>query len=451
MALTFTRQAAGEMSGRLEQLLGTEFQVANLTIKTFHALGAQILQGQGVSARRVADEDERRPLLQEAARQTGVDLRNLDLLISRSKQEILYPGDLSPALPWLSAYLAYEDLLAAHGLWDFDDLVARAVLYLRRNPEALAAWRQRSAAILVDEYQDLNKAQYELLRLLAPVDHTNLFVIGDPNQAIYGFRGACSHYFTSFARDWPAAQTISLAETYRLPSPVLHVARQTLGEAALAGAIPDRSLNSCDLPPVLLESASPQAEAAQIAALIDFLLGGGSHLSLEDERLRYAGNAFQASFKDIAILYRFHALGQMAHKHLEAAGIPCQLAREAAGPEFTGIDLLAEKVSLLTLHAAKGLEFPYVFIIGCEEGLLPWKPSAPVQVVPEEERRLVYVGLTRASRQLFLSCARQRYLWGEPGTGRLSEWVRALKPELADSPLKKLRLRAKRCKQRALF
>ena len=113
----------------------------------------------------------------------------------------------------------------------------------------------------------------------------------------------------------------------------------------------------------------------------------------------------------------------MAQKHLEKAGIPCQLAREAAGPEFTGIDLLAEKVSLLTLHAAKGLEFPYVFIIGCEAGLLPYEPAAPVQVDPEEERRLVYVGLTRASRQLFLSCARQRYLWGEPGTGQAFSWV----------------------------
>ena len=138
-----------------------------------------------------------------------------------------------------------------------------------------------------------------------------------------------------------------------------------------------------------MESANPEAEAEQIAGLIDYLLGGGSHLSLEDDRLRYATAAGQASFKDFAILYRFHALGQMAQKHLEQAGIPCQLAREAAGPEFTGIDLLAEKVSLFTLHAAKGLEFPYVFIIGCEAGLLPYEPVAPVQVDPDEERGLL--------------------------------------------------------------
>ena len=77
------------------------------------------------------------------------------------------------------------------------------------------------------------------------------------------FAAPSRNYFTSFTRDWPAAQTISLAETYRLPSPVLGLARKTLGETAMAGSIPSLSLNSSDLPPVLLESANPQAEAEQ--------------------------------------------------------------------------------------------------------------------------------------------------------------------------------------------
>jgi DNA helicase-2/ATP-dependent DNA helicase PcrA len=210
-------------------------------------------------------------------------------------------------------------------------------------------------------------------------------------------------------------------------------------------------VNTSDQPPILLEAANAQAEAEQIAGLIDFLVGGGSHLALEDVRLRYAEAQGQASLKDFAILYRFHALGQTIQKHLQAAGIPCQLAREAVGPEFTGIDLMAEKVTLLTLHAAKGLEFPYVFIIGCEAGLLPYEPGPSTDVDPEEERRLVYVGLTRASRQLFLSYAKKRFLWGEPGSGRLAPWVLALKPDLAGNPLTKLGLRKPRPKQRALF
>jgi DNA helicase II / ATP-dependent DNA helicase PcrA len=305
--------------------------------------------------------------------------------------------------------------------------------------------------ILVDEYQDLNQSQYELLRLLAPGDQPDLFVIGDPNQAIYGFRGAQPKYFSRFTRDWPAARTISLAETYRLPYPILPLARKTLGDETQISLVPSISFNLSDLPPILLDSQDSRAEAQQIAGLIDYLVGGARHLALEDHRLRYACPDGQASFKDIAVLYRFHALGEVLQKHLQAAGIPCQLAREAVGPEFTGIDLLAEKVSLLTLHASKGLDFPYVFIIGCEAGLLPYEPAAAAAVDPAEERRLLYVGLTRASRQVFLSSVRCRYLWGEKGSGRLSPWVRALQPDLAGSPLTKLSTRPKHPRQRTLF
>ncbi len=351
----------------------------------------------------------------------------------------------------MPAYRAYEDALAHKESWDFDDLIARTVILLRRQPVVLASYRQRFTSILVDEYQDLNQSQYELLRLLAPGDQPDLFVIGDPNQAIYGFRGAQPKYFGRFTRDWPTARLISLPETYRLPPPILRLARQTLGDETQNSLVPSISFNTSDLPPILLEAADSKAEADQIAQLIDYLVGGASHLALEDERLRYACPEAQASFKDIAVLYRFHALGQVLQKHLQAAGIPCQLAREAAGPEFTGIDFQAEKVSLLTLHAAKGLEFPYVFIIGCEAGLLPYEPAAAEAVDPEEERRLFYVGLTRASRQVFLSSARQRFLWGEKGSGQLSPWVRALQPDLADNPLKKLHPHKNRPKQRALF
>ena len=221
----------------------------------------------------------------------GLDAKTLDSLISRSKQEVLYPADLSPDISWLPAYQAYEDALTAKAFWDFDDLVARAVRLLRRQPQVLTACQQHYAAILVDEYQDLNQSQYELLRLLAPADHQNLFVIGDPNQAIYGFRGAQPKYFNRFTQDWPTAQTISLAETYRLPSPILALARKTLGKATQSSVVPLSSVNTSDLPPVLLKAANAQAEAEQIAGLIDYLVGGGSHLSLEDDRLRYADPA----------------------------------------------------------------------------------------------------------------------------------------------------------------
>lgn len=447
LAVTFTRQAAGEMAARLQQLLANEAVVKQLHIKTLHALGVQILQSYGQGDRRVASEDERRPLLQAIAGQFELAPQTLDRLISEQKQALLYPEDVAGDLPWQPAYEAYERALAHQGWLDFDDLVARPVLTLRRRPDLLAAWRQRFAAILVDEYQDLNQAQYELLRLLAPPDYENLFVIGDPHQAIYGFRGARPEYFQRFAANWPAARTITLTETYRLPGPILQLATLTLG--APAGAVPSITRNPTDLAPVLLEAADTRSEATQIARLIDFLVGGGSHLALEDLRLRYTVGDASASFKDIAILYRFHAVGAVLQQHLQEAGIPCQLAREAMGPEVSGIDLQAEKVTLLTLHAAKGLEFPYVFLSGCEAGLLPYEPADPGAVDPEEEPRLLYVGLTRASRQLFLSSVRQRYLWGEPGSGRLPDWLQAVRSQLQASPL--AAPRPPRPRQRCLF
>ncbi len=447
LAVTFTRQAAGEMAARLQNLLAGSEDAARLHIKTFHALGALMLQRWGQGDRRVVGDAERHPLLQEIARCYGVDPKTLDQQISRHKQDLCYPDGEAGELPWRSAYEAYETALARQGWYDFDDLVARPVLTLRRCPELLAAWQQRFAAILVDEYQDLNQAQYELLRLLAPPDFPHLFVIGDPHQAIYGFRGARPEYFQRFARDWPRARTVTLTETYRLPAPILQLATMTLG--APGGAVPLNTHNATDLPPVLLEAADVRAEAGQMAQWIEFLVGGGNHLALEDLRLRYADGKEQASFKDIAILYRFHALGETLQKHLQEAGIPCQLAREVMGPEVSGIDLRAEKVTLLTLHAAKGLEFPYVFLSGCEAGLLPYEPAAPAAVDPEEERRLLYVGLTRASRQIFLSSVRQRYLWGEPGSGRLPAWLQAVRPQLLANPLAVFR--RPRPRQRSLF
>ena len=98
------------------------------------------------------------------------------------------------------------------------------------------------------------------------------------------------------------------------------------------------------------------------------------------------------------------------------------------------LDLAAERVKLLTLHAAKGLEFPYVFIAGCEEGLIPWEPAGEPVADPAEERRLFYVGLTRASRQVFLTRARERLLWGQKRRPGLSPWVRELAGGTAPPP-----------------
>jgi len=426
LAVTFTRQAAEEMARRLRLLLPDFPGLENVSIMTFHALGLQILACTGED-RGVAAEEERRALVREAARGRGVAAADLERRLVAWKQACLAPREVPPGEPDLAAaYQAYEDTLARSRLWDFEDLIAGPVRLLERNLEAQEAWRGRFRHLLVDEYQDLNEAQHRLFRLLAG-EGAEIMVIGDPHQAIYGFRGARPAYFQRFQEDWPRAVSLNFTETYRLPAPILAASRQVL---AASGAAPP-PLSTCASgadPVVLLEAPTPAAEARAVARRIEGLVGGLSHRALEDDNLRERACGETVGFKDIAVLYRLHALGPELERAFTEAGIPCQLAKEGVGPEVEELDLRAEKVKLLTLHAAKGLEFAYVFLVGCEAGLLPWEPETGRTADPEEEVRLFYVGLTRARRQVFLTRARERTLYGRKETTRLSPLAAALNP-----------------------
>jgi DNA helicase-2/ATP-dependent DNA helicase PcrA len=427
LALTFTRQAAGEMAARMGQLLPDYPGLDRLTIKTLHALGQQILYQAGL-VREVADETRRQTLVRQVAKELQIPFSALDKGIISWKQSLTYPGEIRGREdPRLAAgFQAYEEALARAGLWDYDDLIARPALLLAGEPELQASYRGRFRHLLIDEYQDLNEAQYRLFRALAAPD-AEIMVIGDLNQAIYGFRGARPEYFHRFQEDWPDAVVHQFTETYRLPPPLLEASRRVL-EAAGAPLPPMVSHCPGDRSVALLEGASPRGEAQAIAREIEKLVGGLSHRALEDDRLRYQEPADRVGFKDVAVLYRFHALGPELERCLTEAGIPCQQAREGVGPEWDGLDLAAEKVKLLTLHAAKGLEFPFVFIAGCEAGLIPYEGEGESRCDLAEEQRLFYVGLTRAQCQVFLSWSRQRTLWGKARRNRLSPLVKAIDP-----------------------
>jgi DNA helicase-2/ATP-dependent DNA helicase PcrA len=443
LALTFTRQAAKEMTSRVYRLLPGFPGLERCTIGTFHALGLKLLAECGFT-REVADEERRRALVQEVAKEFGLSVSRLDRQVSRAKQALYGPGDVSPgeALPPAQAFLAYEALLEREQLWDYEDLLARPLRLLQEDSGLRGSYQARFSHLLVDEYQDLNEVQYLFFRALAGPE-AEIMVIGDPHQAIYGFRGARPEYFSRFAKDWPGALTLSFTETYRLPMPLLTASQRLLPEASDG---PQVSRRAGDRPVVLLEAASPQEEALAIARHIEALVGGLDHRSLEDDSLRYQEPAVEVGFKDIAVLFRLHAQGPELFAALTAAGIPCELAGQGVGPEVTGIDLAAERVKLLTLHAAKGLEFPYVFIAGCESGLLPLEPEGREPSDPEEERRLFYVGLTRAQCQVFLSHARSRTLWGKNRRTRLSPLAEAVNP-VRQSPEADRRSK----KQRSLF
>ena len=425
LALTFTRRAAEDMAARVHRLLPDFSGLDRLTLGTFHALGLKLLSEQGFT-RKVADEDRRRTFLKEVSQTYHLPLPRLDRQISLAKQSLYGPQEAPPeeAFPPSEAFAAYEGLLEREGLWDYEDLLARPVRLLQEDRGLRQALQKRFRHLLVDEYQDLNEAQYRFFRALAG-SGAEIMVIGDPHQAIYGFRGARPEYFARFQADWPEATIVHFKETYRLPPPLLAASRRLLPQAAEGPAI---SRREGDRPLVLLEAASPQQEALVIARHIETLVGGLDHRSLEDHRLRYQDTGAEVGFKDVAVLFRLHAQGPELLEAFTAAGIPCELARSGVGPEINGLDWAAQRVKLLTLHAAKGLEFPYVFIAGCESGLLPLEPEGREPGDPEEERRLLYVGLTRAQNQVFLTRARSRTLWGKRRRTRLSPLVEVLDP-----------------------
>jgi DNA helicase-2/ATP-dependent DNA helicase PcrA len=467
LAITFTRRAADELRDRLATLLGEAAQ--GVTVATFHALGLSILREHPRAAGlppafRVAEEAERAALRGQAG--TDED--------------------------------SYRKLLREAGLVDVDELVSVPLALLRDQPGLAERYRCRWPWIFVDEYQDVDTEQYELLRLLTRPDWERagevggLCVIGDPDQAIYSFRGADVGFFLRFAEDFTDARMVRLSRNYRSTPPIIAAAVQAIAPSTL---VRERRLEPVRLPPEApllgrYEADSAAEEAQFVARTIDTLVGGVSHGSLDSGRVDSRAASGEVSFSDIAVLYRTDAQSGPVADALGRAGVPVQkrthnrlrdrtgvdeivrelshlgsggdvaarvrragqalaerydaptldpdeavtvapadvwaavellaplarrcgddlaqfLAALAAGTEVDALDPRAEAVTLLTLHAAKGLEFPVVFLVGVEDGLLPHSFGGRLSDADlAEERRLFFVGLTRAQDRLFLSYTR---------------------------------------------
>ena len=469
LAITFTRRAAEEMRERLERLLPEAARA--VPVCTFHSLGLRVLAEHRELAGlpegfRVLAESERLALLRGALECSPAQARRWLSRISRAKRTgRVDAADLRSALE------VYREALADAGRVDFDDLVGRAVRLLQDRPELVERWRKRHPFVFVDEYQDVDGQQYRLLRLLV-LARGNLCAIGDPNQAIYGFRGADVRFFGRFEEDFPGARAIRLTRNYRSAQGIVAASSRLIGEDAEAPAGSTSSV-------FLRAAASERAEAEQVVQTIEERLGGHSFFSIDSGRTGGDERA-DLSFADFAVLYRTDAQSGALIEALERSGMPFQkrshepitahagvvelvsrlqaapgsgsvLERleSAAGEEAELLEALeilkpiaascgedlarfesevalksqvdtwdprADRISLLTLHAAKGLEFGEVFIVGCEDGILPLRfgPSEDAEV--EEERRLFYVGMTRARRRLYLSHARKR-----PWRGKVRE------------------------------
>jgi len=293
LCVTFTNKAAEEMRKRLHGLVG-EAESRHVTVSTFHALGAQILSEHGSmvglpSHASICSEFDCLALLAMAAPSLSRQQRQEYAKAIEGAKRHLIPAkevkgrreyDLLPDLEIV--YDAYENIKRKQQLIDFADLLYYPNIMLRDNLELRSAYHSRFPWIFVDEYQDINVAQHQLLtNLLGPASH--LCVIGDPNQAIYGFRGASAAYFSRFADEYPGARIVSLDKNYRSTQTILSASAQILDNP---GSASNLWSNIAGEKKVLIYAAqTDKAEAEYIVHQIEQLVGGTSYFSIDSGRV----------------------------------------------------------------------------------------------------------------------------------------------------------------------
>ncbi len=441
LAITFTRKAAQEMRERLAKI--SEEKAKLLNIHTFHSLCFSILK----------ENYERAGLSQ-------------DFTVMSEQEKALH-----------------NDEKILENALGFDDLIQLSVKLLTENEDILNLYRNRFQYNFVDEYQDIDENQYKLIRLLVP-ENGNIFVIGDPNQAIYGFRGGDAKFFNNFTEDYPSTQIINLKNNYRSTNCIVDASNQMINSFNI--------ISMYDKPheKITIHTApSDKAEAEFVASTIENLIGGHSFFSLDSQRSE--GQESNYSFSDFAILYRTSSQLPLIIEAVKRTGMPfvnlsndllCEkkavrsflnnlkddktvseqfeasydkLAEETDEyilnylqnlakihnnknefiyevsflTEADTLDKRSDRITLMTLHSAKGLEFKCVFIVGLENDILPlYRAKEPQEI--EEERRLLYVGMTRAKERLFLSHALKRKWLGTYKNLQISPFLEKIKDDL---------------------
>jgi DNA helicase II / ATP-dependent DNA helicase PcrA len=333
LAITFTNKAAGEMAERLHGLLGAEANA--ISVSTFHALGAALLRSygylEGIDPTFVlCNEDDRVGVLSMAYPEMPAgEMQTFLESISRFKNGLPIGQGLDERFGEVLGH--YEQMLALGHALDFDDLLVRTVRLLENHPQVLGELQRRFRWISVDEYQDVNAVQARLLRLLA-AGGANLCVIGDPDQAIYGFRGADSSHFLEFMDGHSDARKLTLRENYRSTQMILDAARQVV--AARDGSAPgERELHALAdfAEQVKLEvytAPTDRAEAEYVVHQIEQMVGGTSYFSLDSGRASGATPKTARSFADFAVLYRLGKQSDLLIEAFQRSGIPFQ----SAGP-----------------------------------------------------------------------------------------------------------------------
>ena len=455
-AITFNKRAAEEMTARVDAALEPLGVPAGaVAVRTFHALGREILRDAGVRVEPLADRDTVLRAVRPDA--DAAERMRLDTAISRLKLELGVTADEvardPDAGPTAQAFVAYERAVAATGGLDFDDLVLRAIGVLSDDERLLARWRERCRELLVDEVQDVDRSQLRLALLLA-APANRIFLVGDDDQSIYGWRLADVRRILSLADVLPGLRRVDLEVNHRCPPPVVQRAvrlvecnRERFAKRIRAGTRATGSLilaadgrdETVRLRRVLESWPADSSTRAVLARTNRELLPAVSvaldvgwpfraprielpvESALVDEALDLLRDQDRGRDRSplIAIARLRTDAGTTGRRDLADA------LRDMLGwaAPFPTVELLIDAVhdvrvrlgelrrddapfSLATAHATKGLEFDHVVVIGMEEGRFPSARSVQDAADParalEEERRLAYVAWTRARRTLTL-------------------------------------------------
>lgn len=564
LAVTFTNRAAKEMRERAEAILRR--QTGSLFIGTFHSLGLKIIKENREEGFVLYDKNEQINLLKKLSDSSSAP--RLAEKITRIKNFIDEPDNETHKL-----YKEYQKLLEENAALDFDDLILKAVEILS-DSMVLEKYQALFKYIMVDEYQDINPAQYRFIRLLAG-DKRNICAVGDPDQAIYAFRGADVENFLNFEKDFPDAKIIKLTHNYRSTGVILNASNNLIKNNIKRIEKELKPIKDKGSHIVIYSVPDEEMEGEVIVKEIEERLGGTSYYQHYKGTDRGDDNTFR--FSDFAVFFRTNAQAKAIEESFIKSGIPYQVvgerpllerqeirdvlsylkviinpedsmsleriinrpprgigeatvtmlsnhAKQNGLPLFynimktghelsndkrkkikefvsiiehfidlkgkltvdellrlvlrdTGLqeyyrdreesllflenlslayrdiqapessirfindivlltpsdvyDPRVDRVALMTLHTAKGLEFRTVFIAGVEDGLIPYTFKDDVDI--EEERRLFYVGMTRAKEELFLLCARNRFLYGRSLNLPTSSFLKEIPEEFVES------------------
>ncbi|GAQ94664.1 DNA helicase-2 [Thermodesulfovibrio aggregans] len=563
--VTFTNKAADEMKERIFKMCNGSLK--NTWIGTFHSLCVRILRAhiERIGYKKdfvIYDEDDQAGLIKRILK----DLNMHEALckcvvnkISNLKSNLITPEDYISTTEGYEfeerlgrIYMRYQTELQKCNALDFDDLILCVIRLFSENEDLLKRYSEQFRYILVDEFQDTNKSQYELLQLLCKY-HKNICAVGDDDQSIYKFRGANVFNILNFERDFPQTKIVKLEQNYRSTKHIILASTAMISKNPLrkpknlwtekdwgekifycqlcneeeeakyitkiikelylkgeyeyrdfailyrlvlqARAL-EEALRIEGIPYQVISGVSfyHRKEIKDVLAYMRFILnkednvsllriintpprgiGAGALLKIENEAKKHMISLYEAikriikddsvasnlkekllsftiiidelsekNYQDAAsmikdILNLTGYLEEIEEDRIQNVLELLSSAEKVSVKEFldkvslvSSVDTWERKkngVSLLTLHAAKGLEFPVVFIAGCEEGILPYFKALEDPLELQEERRLFYVGMTRAKNLLFITSAKQRKLYSKVQKQEPSSFIKDIPSE----------------------